>query len=654
MRPYLRCVPGLLLAAGGVLASPAAAGQSPPVEQTPAGDEIGSLRRELQSLRDEYTSRIAAIESRLQALEGGRTAPAPPEATPAEPAAAPPHSRAQRPQSTAAVPPGAATGDTPSTLPVYGGGSASSKVFNPDIAVIGNFVGAAGIARRRRAVARHAGGGAVVPGRGGSVRARRLLPDVRARTRSALEEGFITFPTLPGGPPREGRQDPRRLRQGERDARPRAALHRPAARHENLLGGEDGLADSGISRRAPDPDPAAVPRGDRRRSTGRARRSSRRPRAATSPTWATCARTATSASRPTSTSAARSPTATTASTDDTTTRLWGVDATLRWRPLRRSIYTHFLARGELVVEPARGARTGAQAPFGGYGYLEYQFAPALVRRRALRQLRARGRLRRSATRAARSSSRYLAERVQPGARPVPPHDARRRDDAPTSSCSSSCSRSAPTAPIPSERGRHETPEHRHARRAAALARAPAARRRQRRGQHRGPRRPHPRGGRRQGQGRVHRARLPGPALRRGQAELHPEARQGRPAGRGRARARDRLAAAARPAEPQREDPARRRGLPRRLAHREDPRDPDRARSRARWATCTRSGNPHYWLDPGNGRRVAKAIADKLVAAWTPGRRRLLRRRATPTSTSASPRPRSAGTRRWRPTRASRS
>ena len=44
MRPYLHCVPGLLLAASGALASPAAAGQSPPVEQTPTGDEIGSLR----------------------------------------------------------------------------------------------------------------------------------------------------------------------------------------------------------------------------------------------------------------------------------------------------------------------------------------------------------------------------------------------------------------------------------------------------------------------------------------------------------------------------------------------------------------------------------------------------------------------------------
>ena len=65
------------------------------------------------------------------------------------------------------------------------------------------------------------------------------------------------------------------------------------------------------------------------------------------------------------------------------------------------------------------------------------------------------------------------------------------------------------------------------------------------------------------------------------------------------------------AEPQREDPARAARLPRRVADREDPRHPDRARSRARWATSIRQGNPHYWLDPGNGRRIAQAIQRKL-------------------------------------------
>jgi hypothetical protein len=43
------------------------------------------------------------------------------------------------------VPPGAeGAGGPTGPLPVYGGGAASSKVFNPDIAVIGDFLGAAG------------------------------------------------------------------------------------------------------------------------------------------------------------------------------------------------------------------------------------------------------------------------------------------------------------------------------------------------------------------------------------------------------------------------------------------------------------------------------------------------------------------------------
>ena len=246
MRPYLRCVPGLLLAAGGVLASPAAAGQSPPAEQTPAGDEIGSLRRELQSLRDEYTSRIAAIESRLQALEGGRTAPAPPEATPAEPAAAPAPQPGPAPQSTAAVPAGAATGDTPATLPVYGGGSASSKVFNPDIAVIGNFLGAAGTtrpaaSRRSRCTRRR------VASRPSSIPTRAPTSSWRSgRTRCGGRGGLHHLPDAARRAPAEGRQDARRVRQGEHACTP-TCCPGPTGRSctQNLLGGEEGIADSG-------------------------------------------------------------------------------------------------------------------------------------------------------------------------------------------------------------------------------------------------------------------------------------------------------------------------------------------------------------------------------------------------------------------------
>ena len=59
-------------------------------------------------------------------------------------------------------------------------------------------------------------------------------------------------------------------------------------------------------------------------------------------------------------------------TADTTTELWGVDATLRWKPLRRSIYTHLLVGGEITWSRRQQA-TPTQDSVGGYGYVEYQF-----------------------------------------------------------------------------------------------------------------------------------------------------------------------------------------------------------------------------------------------------------------------------------------
>ena len=67
---------------------------------------------------------------------------------PTEPATTPPTEAAPTPagaQTTAQVPTGAAGGGGPEgSLPVYGNVAALSKVFNPDMAVIGNFIGAAG------------------------------------------------------------------------------------------------------------------------------------------------------------------------------------------------------------------------------------------------------------------------------------------------------------------------------------------------------------------------------------------------------------------------------------------------------------------------------------------------------------------------------
>ena len=181
---------------------------------------------------------------------------------------------------------------------------------------------------------------------------------------------------------------------------------------------------------------------------------------------------------------------------------------------------------------------------------------------------------------------------------------------------------------------------------------PRPRRYQRHHVDRGSRGARARGRRRQGVGRGAGQGLPGPALRRGQAELRPQAAQRRSPGRGRARARGRLAAAAHHAEPQPEDPARRRGLPRRLAHGADPgrsRRPGDARDGRRAppgqpALLARSAQraPHGQGDSGQA-DVAQPRATRPTS-----------RSGTPTSTAGWRTPRSAGRRRWRRTRASRS
>ena len=112
--------------------------------------------------------------------------------------------------------------------------------------------------------------------------------------------------------------------------------------------------------------------------------------------------------------------------------------------------------------------------------------------------------------------------------------------------------------------------------AVLAARRPRAGQAERRHDHRGSGVDRPRGRRRQDHRRVDRQGLSGSALRRGQAELHPQAAEGRPADRRRPRAGDRLAAAADPAEPQRQDPGRRAtGYLDASLRRDDPRDPDR-------------------------------------------------------------------------------
>ena len=103
----------VLVALSAVRASAQAAPQPPPDAQ--------ALRAAIDDLKKDFEARLSALETRLAAIEGGGQAP---ERTPA-PAPAPEQAPA----------------------PVQGPGQAAaggSKVFNPDMAVIGDFLGTAG------------------------------------------------------------------------------------------------------------------------------------------------------------------------------------------------------------------------------------------------------------------------------------------------------------------------------------------------------------------------------------------------------------------------------------------------------------------------------------------------------------------------------
>jgi hypothetical protein len=350
-------VPGLLLAASGLLAAPEAglAGQSPPAEKASQGDEVVELRRELASLREQYEGRIAALESRLKALEATSAAAAP-GAAPAEAAPAPQPSPEPIP---------------PPAPPAYGSGAASSKVFNPDISAIGNFVGAVG---------KSPGGGEPSLSMQESELGFQAVVDPYARAdffvtigpeEVALEEGYITFPTLPVG--LLGKVGKFRDAFGKVDAMHAHVMpwiDRPIMTR-NLLGGEDGLADSGISLARLIPNPLAF-----LEVTGQVYQGNSTVfKAPTRGDLAYLGHVRAYRDLGESTnldlggSFAYGHNGVTA---DTTTELWGVDATLRWKPLRRSIYTHLLVGGELTWSH-REDSTSTQAAVGGYGYVEYQF-----------------------------------------------------------------------------------------------------------------------------------------------------------------------------------------------------------------------------------------------------------------------------------------
>jgi len=350
-----------------LLNGPAALAQAPnPPEVQRIREELERLRHEFDTVRQQYDQRLTALEKRLVELGATASAQSPIEAAPAPLEPAPPATQV------AQVPPRTTSPDV--AQPVAGMPPMSSKVFNPDVAVIGDFVGVAG----RNSL---------------SDQPALALPEAEASFQAVIdpyakgdfffafgpdgvdvEEGYITFPTLPGG---------LLLKVGKAHA----AFGKVNTMHthvlpwtdrplvtRNLLGGDEGISNAGlsVSRLILNPLFFLEATGEVYHPNDEVFHGHERSRLLYVGRLRAYRDLTEGTNLDVGTSVASGPTAVGL---DTSARIVGVDATFRYRPLRRAIYKRLIARTELVWSRQDGESGAArQHAFGLYASGEYQFA----------------------------------------------------------------------------------------------------------------------------------------------------------------------------------------------------------------------------------------------------------------------------------------
>jgi hypothetical protein len=318
-----------------------------PIPATELRDELDRLKREFDALRADYGQRLAELERRMAALGGGPlAAPVPNPAAPLEASAEP---------------------DAPQTAP------ARTNAFNPDTSVIANFVTAAG--RNENSD---------LP----SMQLREVELSLRsvvdpyaradfflAATPEGLEveEGFITFTSLPSSfLVKAGKMRAQFGKVNTLHTHGLPSADRPLVT-ENLVGGEEGLSDSGISISRLIHNPLVFLEATGEVFTGNSDvfQSDRRSRLNYVGRLRAYRDLSEGSNLDIGGSFAWGP------TDlgpETNRRLIGLDATFRFRPLRRAIYQRFQARSELVWSRQDVPGLPDASAFGMYGVAEYQFA----------------------------------------------------------------------------------------------------------------------------------------------------------------------------------------------------------------------------------------------------------------------------------------
>lgn len=343
----------VLLCSVILLLVPAGAGAQ--VQQT----EKEATEARLKALEEQVRALQAVVDSLKASAEEAKAALPPPGAT-----APPPISVGTAPVN--------ALSQGGASLPVYGGAPMGAKLLNPDISAIGDVLGSVGKNKVRPVPLlelheMEVGLQAII-----DPYARGDVFISFGETGVGVEEAYMTFTSLPGGfVARAGKM---RAAFGQVNTIHNHALptiERPLVT-ENLVGGEDGIDDTGISVSRILP----APKGLFLEGTGQVFRgdsadvftSSRRRdasvvghlRAFRDLTESTNLDLGFSYSRGHNNLG-----------DPFITQLYGIDTTYRWRPLRRAIYKSFMFRNEFVWS-RREQIANLQRAFGFYSFAEYR------------------------------------------------------------------------------------------------------------------------------------------------------------------------------------------------------------------------------------------------------------------------------------------
>jgi len=359
-------------------------GQQNSQQGSPAAPQAASDQSDnaalLQKIRD-LEDRVILLEGQVRTLKSQEAPPAPAPAP--QPGA---EAQAQAPQAPtapaesaaqAATPPTATATSTQTQAGILGGaGGSAAKALNPDISAIGDFIA-------------DAGHNPIQPSPSLQMHEAELgfqaIIDPYARgdfflsfgeEGVNLEEGYITFTALPASfVAKVGKM---RAAFGKVNTLHNHVLpwvDRPLVTN-NLVGGEDGIDDAGISVQRILP----APKGIFLEATAQLfRGDSGNPQ---SPLF-----TATNKDDVSTVAHLRMYKDLTESTNldlgvsyarghndlgsNFITQLYGIDATLRWKPLRRSIYHSFVARSELIWSQRQQLPTEQNA-FGMYASGDYQ------------------------------------------------------------------------------------------------------------------------------------------------------------------------------------------------------------------------------------------------------------------------------------------